>query len=232
LELLRAESAIEKVMVAEDVKADSLTKSIIAQAEIRKIPIEMVPRHRMPKGRSGKSREAVTGFLALPDLWTLRNLISHLESNNEIPFFLFITRLEYASNLGLVARTAYAAGVNGFIFQGDMGRTVNEETIHYSMGAIVRVPLVKMGIFQALKELSNHNIRTYALTMEGVPYYEQDLRGPIAFILGAEGEGISHTVSSRCDGSIAIPMKEGIDSLNVGASAAIVMYEKVRQGLL
>jgi len=207
LELLKAESDIEKVMVAEDVKADSLTKSIIAQAE----------RHRMPKGRSGKSREAVTGFLALPDLWTLRNLISHLESNNEIPFFLFITRLEYASNLGLVARTAYAAGVNGFIFQGDMGRTVNEETIHYSMGAIVRVPLVKMGIFQALKELSNHNIRTYALTMEGVPYYEQDLRGPI---------------SSRCDGSIAIPMKEGIDSLNVGASAAIVMYEKVRQGLL
>ncbi|MBU4502422.1 MAG: hypothetical protein KKA79_07535, partial [Nanoarchaeota archaeon] len=175
LESLKAGSDIEKVMVAENVAADSLTKSIIAQAESRKIPIETVPRQRMPRGRSGKSREAIAGVLTLPDLWTLRNLISQLESNNEVPFFLFITRLEYASNLGLVARTAYAAGVNGFIFQGDMDRTVNEETIHYSMGALIRVPLVKMGIFQALKELSNYNIKTYALTMEGAPYYKQDL---------------------------------------------------------
>jgi tRNA G18 (ribose-2'-O)-methylase SpoU len=63
----------------------------------------------------------------------------------------------------------------------------------------------------------------------GAPYFEQDLRGHVALALGAEREGLPESVLSRCNERLSIPMKRGIDSLNVGNSASIILYEKVRQ---
>jgi 23S rRNA (guanosine2251-2'-O)-methyltransferase len=68
--------------------------------------------------------------------------------------------------------------------------------------------------------------------MKGVPYYQEDLGGAVAFVLGGEDRGISNEVLNKCDGAISIPMKSGIDSLNVGISAGNVMYEKVRQEMM
>lgn len=65
--------------------------------------------------------------------------------------------------------------------------------------------------------------------MQGQPYFEEKLTGPIAFILGSENAGISTGMLDRVDRKISIPMKEGIGSLNVSVSGAILMYEKLRQ---
>ena len=65
--------------------------------------------------------------------------------------------------------------------------------------------------------------------MNGKNYFEEDLRGPVALVLGAEDVGISPKVLERVDGRISIPMREGIGSLNVSSSAAILVYEKLRQ---
>ena len=86
-----------------------------------------------------------------------------------------------------------------------------------------------MNIFEALKELRKYSIKTFSLQMGGKTYFNEDLSGPIAFVLGAEGKGVSEKVSSRCDKKLTIPMRKEIDSLNVGISAAIILYEKVRQ---
>ncbi len=65
--------------------------------------------------------------------------------------------------------------------------------------------------------------------MDGKTYFEKDLKGPIAFILGAEDVGISTGMLERVDEKISIPMNEGIGSLNVSVSGSILMYEKLRQ---
>jgi 23S rRNA (guanosine2251-2'-O)-methyltransferase len=65
--------------------------------------------------------------------------------------------------------------------------------------------------------------------MEGKEFYKKDLRGPVAFVLGAEDVGISTRVLEKVDDKISIPMREGIGSLNVSASAAVICYEKLRQ---
>jgi 23S rRNA (guanosine2251-2'-O)-methyltransferase len=65
--------------------------------------------------------------------------------------------------------------------------------------------------------------------MEGIPFYERNLKGPIALVLGAEDEGVSSGILERVDSKISIPMREGIGSLNVSATGAIVIYEKLRQ---
>jgi 23S rRNA (guanosine2251-2'-O)-methyltransferase len=89
-----------------------------------------------------------------------------------------------------------------------------------------------MGIFEALKELKRNDIPTYCLMMDGQSIYKTKLNGAVALILGAEDKGISMEVASKCRGTISIPMKKGLDSLNVGISAGIVLYEKVRQEMI
>lgn len=229
LELLKDGVSFEKIILADDLKQDDLTKEILSITISQNVPIEKTPRRRMGKGRSGKSQEVLVGFLAPKNTWSFKDLLDHLLKENQDPFFLLINRVEYPNNIGAIARTAFAAGVNGLIFQGEKDYFLNEETVHFSMGAIARIPLVKMNIFEALKELQKNGIRTFSIEMEGLSCFEENLSCPVAFILGAEGRGVSEKISNRCDKKISIPMRKGINSLNVSISAAIIAYEKVRQ---
>lgn len=229
LELLKDGADFGKIILAEGLKQDDLTREILSAAADRNVSIERVPWRKMDKGRSGQSREVMVGFLIPKNIWPLDNLLDNLLKQKRDPFFLLINRVGYANNIGIIARTAFAAGVNGLIFQGEEDEFLNEETLHFSVGAIARIPLVKMNIFEALKELRKNGIKTFSVQMDGSVYFKENLTGPAAFVLGAEGEGISEKVSSRCDKKLSIPMRKGVDSLNVGVSAGIILYEKVRQ---
>lgn len=232
LELLQDGVDFEQVYVARELKPDEQTRKIIELAGNRRIPILDIPRKQMAVRRSGETREAIFAVLGAPKLYSLDALFKQVYARGQEPLFLLINRVRFASNIGLIARTAYAAGVNGIIFQGDISDYYNEDTVHFSLGAIARLPLVKMNIFQALKDLSDSGIKTYCIQMGGTTYYEQDMTGPAAFVLGAERAGASDTISDKCDYKLAIPMQEGIDSLNVGAAMAVVLYEKLRQDKL
>jgi 23S rRNA (guanosine2251-2'-O)-methyltransferase len=229
MELLRDGANFEKISIVKNLKQDNLTKEIISTAKSRGIQIKIDPIRKMPKRRGGQTREVLTGFLILENTWPLKNLLDELYKKNQDPFFLLINRVDFESNIGMIARTAFAVGVNGLIFQGEEDRFLNEETLHFSMGAIARIPLVKMNIFEALKELKEYGVKTFSLQMGGTTYFKEDVTGPVAFVLGAEGKGVSEKVSSRCDKKLTIPMRKDIGSLNVGISAAIILYEKVRQ---
>jgi len=97
------------------------------------------------------------------------------------------------------------------------------------MGASLRIPIIEMNLFTAIKELQKEGVRVYALDMDGILFYQEDLRGSVAFVLGAEDVGVSSKVMERVDAKLTIPMREGIGSLNVSASGAVMMYEKLRQ---
>ena len=229
LELLKNGAAFEKITLVKDLKQDDLTREIVATADKRGVPVETTNLQNMSRRRGGDTKEVLVAFLIPERPRSLGDLLDDLYAKDQEPFFLLINRVDFESNIGVIARTAFAAGVNGLIFQGSEDQFLTEETLHFSLGAIARIPLVKMNLFEALKELRHNGIKTLCLHMEGVPYYKEDLSGPIAFILGAEAKGISETVTSRCDGNISIPMRHGIDSLNVGVSTGIILYEKNRQ---
>jgi len=231
-ELLVAGVKFEKIQIVVDLKQDLLTQEIVVAAKKAMVPVEMCTYDKMPKRREGGSREVIVGYLAPITEWKLDDLIADLYRKNQVPFFVLANRVEFENNIGIIARTAFASGVNGFIFQRETDEVINNETIQYSVGSIARIPLVKLSIFEALKILKRNNIKTLSLQMTGVPYYQEDLSGAVALVLGGEAKGISNEVLNKCDGAISIPMKSGIDSLNVGISAGIVMYEKVRQEMV
>jgi 23S rRNA (guanosine2251-2'-O)-methyltransferase len=229
LELIGSGARFEKIAIADDWEPDQLASEVLKAAAKAKIMIEKTPYRKMSKFRSGAHNEYIVGYLIPHETESLSAVLDGIYEKDQFPFFILLNRVDYPTNIGSIARSAFAAGVNGILFQGDESEVLNEETIHISLGAIARIPLIKCNIFEALDFMAKNGIPTYALDMSGKEYFAEDLSGPAAFVLGAEREGLSEGILTRTTKKLSIPMQTGIDSLNVGVSAALIMYEKVRQ---
>lgn len=229
LELLKEGREFERIYLASTAYRDEKTKEIVDLANERRIPVIRVPRKTLTRRLRASSSESVVGLMYSQNYWTLDELLEKIYSESKQPFFLILDDIKYTQNIAAIMRTAFGVGVNGIITSPRDVALINDETIRISMGAAERIPLVEMNLFSAVKELKKNDIKIFAVDMEGEPYFDTDLRGPCAFVLGAEDVGVSAGMIERADEKISIPMREGIGSLNVSASAAILMYEKLRQ---
>jgi 23S rRNA (guanosine2251-2'-O)-methyltransferase len=229
LELLKEGRDFEKIFVASNAFKDLKSKEIFELAGKKRIPIVKVSRRTLNRKLRTSSSESIVAYMYSENDWDLGDLLDSIYKDNKIPFFLVLDNLKYAQNIAAIMRTAFGAGVNGVIVNPQEKSLISDETIRISMGAAERIPLVEMNLFNALKTLKDNDIKIYAVDMEGEYYYDTDLKGPVAFVLGAEDVGISAGIMQRVDKKISIPMREGIGSLNVSASAAILAYEKLRQ---
>ncbi|KKR06044.1 MAG: RNA methyltransferase, TrmH family group 3 [candidate division WS6 bacterium GW2011_GWF2_39_15] len=229
LELLREGKHFDKIYVALSAYKDLKTKEIVQIAGSRRVPIEKASRKFMDRLSKTSSIESVIGLMEADNMWRLDELLLKLHEEKISPFFILLDHIKYDQNIGAILRTAFGCGVNGIITPIKTENFLTNESLRISMGAAARIPIVEMNLFSALSEMKKEGIKVYGVSMEGREYYNTDLRGPAAFVMGAEDVGISPKVSERVDEMVSIPMREGLGSLNVGASTAIVCYEKLRQ---
>lgn len=146
------------------------------------------------------------------------------------PLLLVVEHVEKPGNLGAMLRTADAAGVHGVIVCDPRTDIFNPNTIRASLGAVFSVPVVATDNETTLQWLRQNHIRVIATSLEASrPLYDCDLTKPTALVLGAESEGISEFWQQHADERVIIPMSGQVDSLNVSASAAVVLFEAVRQ---
>ena len=146
------------------------------------------------------------------------------------PLILVLESVEKPGNLGAVLRTADAAGLDAVIISDPKTDIYNPNTIRSSIGCIFTVPVVTGTSVDTLNWLRSGKIKIFgtALTAEKF-YHETDLRQPCALIMGSEATGLSDIWLNGADDLIKIPMRGKIDSMNVSASAAIVVFEAMRQ---
>ncbi len=151
-------------------------------------------------------------------------------SLSDNPLLLIMESVEKPGNLGAMLRTADAAGVDAVLVCDPHTDIFNPNAIRASLGAIFTVPVVALPSEEAAAFLRSNNIKIMATWLEAASsLYATDLRQPLAFVLGAEATGISKFWVEQADERIIIPMSGQVDSLNVSASAAIVLFEAVRQ---
>lgn len=229
LELLKEGRQFERIYISSNAYKDEKTKEIVSMAGQKRIPMFKVSRREINRRLRTSKSENIIGMMYSENDWKLSDLLDKLYDEKKQPFFLVLDDIKYTQNIAAIMRTAFGGGVNGIIVSPQKKNIVTNETIRISMGAAERIPLVEMGLFEAIKELKENDIKVVGITMEGKTYFESNLKGPIALVMGAEDFGISTGVLERCDEKISIPMREGIGSLNVSASAAILIYEKLRQ---
>jgi TrmH family RNA methyltransferase len=151
-----------------------------------------------------------------------------------VPFLVIVEEAEKPGNLGAILRTADAAGADAVIVPTPPNRKGtdlhNPNVIRASLGAYFTVPVVTPGSDEAVDWLRRRDIAIIAATPEAnVLYTATDMTGPVALALGSEAWGLSDTWLAAADWRVRIPMAGAVDSLNLSASAALLMYEVVRQ---
>lgn len=151
------------------------------------------------------------------------------------PLYAVVENAEKPGNLGAILRTADAAGVTGVIAchgPGGAGGTDvhNPNTVRASLGTIFSMPLAEASSEETIAFLQGRGVRIAAATPEGATRYtDADLRGPLAIVLGSEAHGLTQPWLDAAGVRLYIPMHGEADSLNLAASASILLYEALRQ---
>lgn len=146
------------------------------------------------------------------------------------PLVLLAEAVEKPGNLGAMLRTADAAGVSAVIVCDPVTDVTNPNVVRASKGTLFTLPVVEATTPETLAWLKQHDFRLLAATPQATQRYtEVDWRGPCALAVGAEDTGLSPTFLAHAHTPIRIPMHGRVNSLNVSAATAIVLFEAVRQ---
>ncbi len=173
-------------------------------------------------------REGTEGVIA-EVRWKERSL-DELLTGKDSPLIMVMERVEKPGNLGAVLRSADAAGADGVILCDPLTDLYNPNLIRASIGAIFTVPVVACTSAEAIAWLKANNIRILtAQLQDSAPYYDVDMTCSTALVMGTEATGLTDAWRQAADAHILIPMLGRLDSLNVSVSAAILLYEAVRQ---
>ncbi len=151
----------------------------------------------------------------------------HLKEN---PLIVVLEAVEKPGNLGAVLRSADAAGADAVIICDPLTDIYNPNLIRSSIGAIFTVPIAVTSSEETISWLKDKGIKIYTAQLQDSEwYYDTDMRGGTAVIMGTEATGLTDVWRKAADAHIKIPMLGRLDSLNVSVSAAILLFEAVRQ---
>ncbi|MBQ9636883.1 MAG: RNA methyltransferase [Prevotella sp.] len=146
------------------------------------------------------------------------------------PLIVVLESVEKPGNLGAVLRSADAAGADAVIICDPLTDLYNPNLIRSSIGAIFTVPCVACTSDECISFLKQQGISILtAQLQDSKPYYDTDMKRPTAIVMGTESTGLTNQWRRAADAHIRIPMLGRLDSLNVSVSAAILLYEAVRQ---
>lgn len=229
LEALKSGREIDKIFVQKGVGEGSI-RQIIAIAREKKILIKEVDKAKLDGLSSTRNHQGVIASAALYKYYEVDDILNAAREKGEDPFIVILDEITDNNNLGSILRTADAAGVHGVIIPKRRAVSLTPAVAKISAGAIEYVPVAKVtNLNQTIEYLKKEGLWIAGAEMGGDTYYNKDMTGPIALVIGSEGEGLGRLVKENCDFLVSIPMKGNISSLNAAVSAAIIMYEIGKQ---
>ena len=174
-------------------------------------------------------RQGTEGIMAVMKARTLT--LDDLELK-ESPLIVVLERVEKPGNLGAVLRSADAAGADAVIVCDPLTDLYNPNLIRSSIGAIFTIPTVGCTSEACIEWLKKNRIRILTAQLQDSHlYYDTNMQEPTAIVMGTESTGLTEQWRQAADAHIRIPMRGQLDSLNVSVSAAILLFEAVRQRL-
>ena len=230
IELLKSGKDINKLFVQRGEKHGSILE-IIRLAKNNKVIITEIDKSKLDKMSQTHNHQGVIAIIPPYEYCEVDDILQNAKQKNEDPFILILDQIEDPHNLGSIIRTAECSGVHGIIIPKRRAAQVNSTVNKTSAGAAEYVKIARVNnLNETINYLKEKNIWIYGTDAQGSSYYdEQDYKGGIGIVIGSEGFGMSRLVRENCDFLIKIPMKRKINSLNASVSAAIVMYEVMKQ---
>lgn len=223
-ELLENGKPVDRIIVKRG-EYDGSISLIVAKARERGIAVSEADMRKLDSYSEGGRHQGVVAFLAPMQFLSVKELIEDTNAKGEVPFYLILDGVEDPQNLGAILRSAECAGANGVILPKHHCAPLSPSACKASAGAVEYIPIAKVtNLNRAIEELKKAGLWIFGADADGEHYANTDLSGPAAFVLGSEGHGISRLVRENCDKIISLPLHGKINSLNVSAAAAVILY--------
>ncbi|MBR3305940.1 MAG: 23S rRNA (guanosine(2251)-2'-O)-methyltransferase RlmB [Lachnospiraceae bacterium] len=229
MEAYRSGRTVDKLYVLDGCH-DGPVMSIKREAKKHDTMIRYVDKDRLDQMSQTGRHQGVIAVTSVMEYAEVSDILAAAEAKNEPPFIFVLDGIEDPHNLGAIIRTAHQAGAHGVIIPKNRAAGLTATVERTSAGALNHVPVARVtNIGRTVDELKEKGIWTACADMDGELMYKCDLTGPLALIVGSEGDGVSRLVREKCDLKCSIPMKGELDSLNASVAAAVLAYEAVRQ---
>lgn len=224
-ETLRAKRRdVFHLQIAEGVQEKSRLTEILDLAQNRRIPIERIPRTRLDKlneNHQGVALE-VSGYPYM----AIEDILENARAKSEPLFALLLDTLQNPQNFGTLLRTAEAVGVHGVIIPTHRAVEITPAVVSASAGASEHMLVVQANLANAIDSLKEADAWVVGLDESQQSRSPSDvgLEGPLALVVGSEGDGLRTLVKSKCDFLLRLPMQGHVESLNAAVAGSVVLY--------
>jgi len=189
--------------------------------------ILLVPRDLLNSALTTETPQPVAALIETPD-WTRARLLGG--QSHVALLLLVLAGLQDPGNLGTILRSAEAFGADGVLTLPGTVSAWNPKAVRASAGSVFRLPLLSVSVEDCFENLREAGVKIWTTTVHGAkPADRVDLAGPIAILIGNEGNGVPADVAARADGALTIPCPGLVESLNASVAASVLLYEAARQ---
>ena len=221
-EALKSGRDIEKLLVQKGELSGS-AREILQLAKELRVPVQEVEKAHLDA--LARSHQGMVAYASAYQYHTVEDMLALARERGEAPFLVILDGITDPHNLGAIIRTAECAGAHGVIVSERRAVGLTPAAVKASAGAVEHLPVARVvNLSQTLEELKRQGVWSFAADMEGEDYRKVDFSGPAALIIGAEGEGVSRLLLSKCDRRVALPQKGEIQSLNASVAAGVLIY--------
>lgn len=232
MEALRGTRQIYELFVAGS-SPDKRMEKLLKLAAERKVPVRQREKGDLNR-LCGTDHHQGVALRAEPFAYAdLHDVLAGLKGGNA-PLILVLDSVQDPHNLGALIRSAACAGANAVVIPKDRAAGVTPAAEKASAGAASTIPVVQVtNIAQTLQELKDAGFWIYGADGNAkATLYQQDFTGPVALVIGGEGEGVRPLVRKSCDEVVSIPLQGGVNSLNASVAGGIMLFEVVRQRVM
>ena len=232
LELLESGKDVNKIFVTRGEKHGSINK-ILGIAKERKIIVVEKDKKQMDEMAQEENYQGVIAIVPPFEYVEISDILEVAKERNEDPFVIVLDGIEDPHNLGSIIRTAETAGVHGVIIPKRRAASVNSTVNKASAGAVEHMKIARVtNISDAIEELKQAGLWVCGTAVDtNKYYYNQDLTGPLAIVIGNEANGVEKEILELADEKIKIPMPGKTESLNASVATAVILYEAMRNKL-
>ncbi|MDP3705606.1 MAG: 23S rRNA (guanosine(2251)-2'-O)-methyltransferase RlmB [Legionellaceae bacterium] len=231
--LLQNHHRTTKRLVINQDRVDKRIQDILKLAEHARITVDQVSTNKMDQRFPDITHQGIVAYAGALPQYTEHDIQHILDSKQAPALILILDGVTDPHNLGACLRCADAAGVDFVIIPKDKNAGITPVVSKVACGAAESVPLIRVtNLARAMEILKEQGVWIFGAAGEASDLiYNIDCKASIAFVLGAEGDGMRRLTRERCDNLFALPMLGSVTSLNVSVATGICLYEAVRQRL-
>ena len=229
IEAINTGRSIEKILIKKGLH-NELIQQLQPLIKENRIPVQQVPVEKINR-ITRKNHQGVLAFISPIDYNDIEVLLPGLFESGKDPLILVLDQITDVRNFGAIARSAECGGVDAIIIPEKGMARIGGDAVKTTAGALHYVPICKTkNLIKTVQFLVESGVKIFAATEKGDKIYtETNFQTPAAIIMGSEESGISPAILDIAHEKLKIPILGNIESLNVSVSAALMIYEAVRQ---